>query len=264
MKKIQVNLLLLFALFTSLFSLQADAALLLNGELSHEYSTQAGQQLSGRLELQNNGTEAIEVILTQEDSAPEGDTRPHPRSNRDWIQLAQDRVWLEPGSTQQIRYTIAVPAGLGEGTYWSGISVEPVQAETKTRPAPVGQVRFGIKQKIRYTVSVLTHLGQGTGKIVFGKPLIRQAKDGSKQLALKLANQGLFHSRPTVALEVFDSRGQSMGSWQGNKRGLYPGASKTFEIALHNLPAGHYKALLVAEDSNSGRTYGVDMNLNLQ
>lgn len=251
-------------LLISLLSFQAKAALLLNGELSHEYTTQAGQHLLGHLELHNNGTEPIEVILTQEDSAPDGTAHSHERSNRSWVNLAQERIRLEPGLTQQVSYTLTVPSGLREGTYWSGINVEPIQAETKTRPAPAGQIRFGIKQKVRYSVSIMTHLGQGSGKIVFGKPLIRPAKDGSKQLVLKLANHGLFHSRPTVALEVFDPRGQSLGTWQGNKRGLYPGASKTFEIALHNLKAGQYKALLVAEDSNSGRTYGADMNLNLQ
>lgn len=262
MKKNQIRL--ISFLLIGLLSFQAKAALLLNGELSHEYLAQAGQQLLGHLELQNNGTEPIEVLLTQEDSAPDGTAHAHERSNRSWINLAQEHVRLEPGITQQVSYTVAVPSGLREGTYWSGINVEPVQAETKTRPAPAGQIRVGIKQKIRYTVSIMTHLGQGSGKIVFGKPLIRPAKDGSKQLVLKLANHGLFHSRPTVALEVFDLRGQSLGTWQGNKRGLYPGASKTFEIALHNLKAGQYKALLVAEDSNSGRTYGADMNLNIQ
>lgn len=262
MKKIQLRL--LSALLVSLLSFHAEAALLLNGELSHEYSTQPGQQLSGRLELQNNGAEPIEVLLTQEDSAPDGAAHSHERSNLGWIQLAQERILLVPGSTQHISYTVAVPSGLKEGTYWSAINVEPMQAETKTQPAPAGQVRFGIKQKVRYSVSVLTHLGQGSGKVVFGKPLIRQAKDGSKILALKLANHGLFHSRPTVALEVFDQRGQAIGTWQGNKRGLCPGASKTFEIALNNLKAGHYKALLVAEDSNSGRTYGADINLDIQ
>ncbi|MFM2318123.1 MAG: hypothetical protein RLZZ215_744 [Pseudomonadota bacterium] len=251
-------------LLISLLSFQAKAGLLLNGELSHEYTTQAGQHLLGHLELHNNGTEPIEVILTQEDSAPDGTAHSHERSNRSWVNLAQERIRLEPGLTQQVSYTLTVPSGLREGTYWSGINVEPIQAETKTRPAPAGQIRFGIKQKVRYSVSIMTHLGQGSGKIVFGKPLIRPAKDGSKQLVLKLANHGLFHSRPTVALEVFDPRGQSLGTWQGNKRGLYPGASKTFEIALHNLKAGQYKALLVAEDSNSGHTYGADMNLNLQ
>lgn len=259
------NLILLPALLLAiLLSARAEAALLLNGELTHEYTTAPGQQLSGMVEVQNNGAQAIELLVTQADSAPDGSTSHHPRSNRSWVYLTQDRLLLQPGTTEQISYTIAVPAGKGSGTYWSGINIEPVTAESQTPPAQPGQVTVGVKQKVRYSVSLLTHIGQGAGKVVFGKPTLQNTQGGDKLLQLNLANQGIFHSRPELSMEVFDQNGRTLGTWHGNKRGLFPGVSKTFEIPLHNLAPGQYKALLMAEDANSGRTFGADMQLNIR
>jgi len=50
----------------------------------------------------------------------------------------------------------------------------------------------------------------------------------------------------------------------GEARGVYPAAKKRFTVPLAGLAPGNYKVLFVAEDKDSGRTFGADVNLTVK
>ncbi|MGB0848102.1 MAG: hypothetical protein ACPGSM_15355 [Thiolinea sp.] len=250
--------------FVLILSQTAHATLLVNGELTHEYQTTSGQYLNGLLEVHNAGPYPKHLRISQGDLHPNGHSYSHDRSNRSWVQLSENQVLLQPGATKHIAYNVSVPQGLGSGTYWSTINIEPLKADPHTQQTQQhGTVSFRVKQRLRYTINIMTHLGRGDSRISFQAPQIMHNNHGMKSLRLGLVNNGQFHSRPEVSAEVFDMQGNTLGTLSGNKRGLYPAANKQFEIPLQNLSPGQYRALILAKDTKNGRVFGADMNLTI-
>lgn len=254
----------------------AHAGVMLTGGLTHEYNVNAGSSVNGALELKNMGNEPAEVKIYQEDIKIKADgeteyapgTGNHPRSNAGWLSLGTDRVTLAPGSSQTIPYTLKVPAGDElQGSYWSMLMVEPVSSSSReSQLAPANdKPSLTIQQKVRYAIQVLTNIGnQGAANLTFADPKVARNEQGTRQLSVNITNTGNLYSRPKVWLDVFDAQGTSKGKLSAEAHGLYAGERETFAIALNDLQPGNYKALLAAEDNNSGQVFGSDIQLAIQ
>ncbi|MGB5597567.1 MAG: hypothetical protein WBM66_02535 [Thiothrix litoralis] len=265
------------AAFACLFAFHsAQAAVMLSGGLSHEYTLNPGGTVTGMLELKNTGNEPAEVKIYQEDVKvnADGSTQytpgngSHQRSNANWIALGTDRVILDPGASQNVPYTLHVPNSKLQGSYWSMLMLEPVSKtsrESQLAQTPTDKPSLTIHQKVRYAVQILTNIGnQGSSNLTFAAPAVARDAQGVRWFSVDVSNTGTRQSRPKVSLDVFDANGNSVGKFEAETHGLYTGEREAFNINLNNLQPGNYKALLAAEDNNSGQMFGSDINLNIQ
>lgn len=265
-----------FGLFASI---SAQAAVMLSGGLSHEYTVSPGGQATGVLELRNTSNESAEIKIYQEDVKinNDGSTRyqqttrsnTHSRSNAGWVNLGVDRITLAPKEKRTITYSLQIPNKSElNGSYWSTLMLEPVSKnsnESQLAAAPKDQPSLTIKQKMRYAVQVLTHISGNTGKaeLAFMPPKIEKLAKG-RILNVDIKNSGNRYSRPNVWLDVFNESGKKLKRLQADNHGLYAGEKEGFKIELAALQPGQYKALLAAEDNNTGQIFGSDINLTIK
>lgn len=69
------------------------------------------------------------------------------RSATGWASITPNQFELEPGGTQQVRFTLTTPSGPLEGTYWTAVMVEAVPKQPEDRPGTeiVVKRRFAVK-----------------------------------------------------------------------------------------------------------------------
>lgn len=259
-----------------LFLNPVHAAVMLSGGLSHEYTVNPGGTVSGVLALKNTGNEPAEVKIYQEDVKinADGSTEytpgngSHNRSNAKWVNIGTDRVTLAPGESQSVPYTLQVPGGNLSGSYWSMLMLEPVSnksRESQLAAPATDRPTLTIHQKMRYAVQVLTNVGnQAKANLTFDAPKVEKDGNGGRAFTFAIRNTGTRHSRPKVWLDVFSTSGENLGRFNAETHGLYGGEREDFNIPLDKLSPGSYKALLAAEDNNSGQVFGSDVNLTIK
>lgn len=247
------------------WSVNSHATVMLSGGLTHEYNVSGGQRVNGVFVLKNTGSAPAELKLYQEDANPGGRNARHNRSNRGWLKLSTDRVTLAPGASRKVSYAMHVPGNVQQGTYWSLVMLEPVSKksrESQVQQAPEKGFRVSVQQKIRYAVNIMAHIQGGAANLTFSAPKMERDKQSNQKVfAIDIQNTGNKFARPDVVMEVFNQQGQPVKTLTGEARGVYPGAKKRFVVPLAGLRPGNYKALFVAEDKKSGKTFGADVNL---
>jgi hypothetical protein len=268
-KPVVLILKLVFLGFFSTFVSLSEAAVILTGGLTHQHEVAGGQQITGMFHLRNNGRAPAEIKLYQEDSAPRAGNKAHSRSNKAWIRLSTDRLLLAPGASRKITYTLHVPKDARQGTYWSLIHLEPVskksrESQVKKKPNDGKSFTVSVLKKIRYAVNIMAHIQGGRPNLVFSAPKIDNDPKGSKRFSMAIQNTGNRFSRPVISLEVFNSAGKAIRTLKGDSRGVYPSIKKRYTVKLTGLAPGQYKALFVAEDSHSGKTFGANVNLTVK
>ena len=262
-------------LCAALVSQTLSAAVMLAGGLTHEHQLQPGGRVTGILNLRNTSNQTEEIKIYQADVRVNGDgstdfiagTGGHQRSNASWISLATDRVILPPGGSQQVSYSLQVPANPAtQGSYWSTLMLEPVamsHPDSQLR-LPDDRPNVKIQQKIRYAVRVLSHVGSnGQANLTFTPPKINKDEQGQRWFNVDIRNTGNQFSRADVWLDVFHANGQQAGRFKAEARSLYVGERKDFAINIARLTPGKYKALLAAEDNQTGQIFGSDINLSI-
>ncbi len=263
MKNVQRTMLIVGLLMTYFMITPAHAIIQLLGDMTYEYQTHAGKVIHGQLQIHNPDSKTATVQLLKQDADTKRKNQPHPRSNLQWIQLSQEQLTIEPYTTASVAYQIHTPYGATPGTHWSKILIDPVSQNGHDRPDNGdGTYTVGVMQKIRYAVNMFTHIGQGNVQLEFQNPKI--AHNGRERIfSFDVMNNGTAHSQPKVSMEVFSNDGRRIASLKGNQRGLLPNYNKVFEIPLTNIPSNRYKALLVAIDQKTGKTFGTDINLTI-
>lgn len=259
----------IFSLSCCLLGSTAQAAVMLKNGLTQEHNVSAGQTITGVLELQNVARAPGEVKISLQDDVADG-AQGKTRSNRAWIRLPSDRIILAPGASQKVSYTIQIPPGVGQGSYWSALYIEPVSNNSRESelaqlpPTEPGKMTIQIIQKLRYQVQIITHIGNGNANLIFASPRMGLDTSGKKAFGIDIQNTGNRYTRSTVMLDVFDASGRTVTSLKGEERSLYPGARKRFNVDVSSLRPGSYKALLSAEDSNTGKSFGADVTLDVR
>lgn len=236
-----------------------------------ERAARPGETYEGVLRVRNTTGAPLEVKVYLTDYAFDADGGTDyppagslPRSSARWVGLGTSALRLAAGETAQVPYRVAVPAGAGDGSYWTMVMVEPLQAgdAEATRPAPArGQV--GLRAKMRFGVQLATHVGPpaaGT-ELAFAAPRA-VASGGRRALEVDVRNPGARAVRPALRLELFDRDGNAVARVEAVRGLLYPGTSLRHSFDLGAVPAGTYHALVVG-DAGGDRLFGARYDLAL-
>ncbi|WP_156309071.1 WxL protein host-binding domain-containing protein [Sphingobacterium endophyticum] len=248
------NVLLL--MLVSLFATQLHAGIVILNGLTHIYRTEKGNVYRGMIEVQNTSTGPQTVKIYLQDLSYKHDGNiyysppsTNPKSNAGWIKINSNLLNLKDREKAEIHYEITVPDSINtEGSYWSTIIVEPVDEIIPNKNTSGLQ----ISSIVRYAVQLITNYSADglKPKLVFEKIDL----DGSgayPRLMVALANEGPIYCRPTVSIELYDTKsGKKIAHISSQAMGLLPNTSKTYPILVEGAPPGRYRAVLYAADQD--------------
>lgn len=238
----------------------ARAQISIQSELSNDRQASPGQTYEGSIAVRNNGKEPTEVKVYQTDylfacdhTTRYDDPGTAPRSNAGWITFRPVRATLAVDGAVEIHYTVSVPTtdpsgGALAGSYWSMLMIEEIGRGSPESSGPVKEVQMGLEQRFRYGIQVATHIaGTGEKSVQFQDVQLKMQPDSTYALEVSVINTGTLWMRPEMYVELFDDMGVSRGRFSGRQYRLYPGTCVRQAITLPTLPAGTYKALVVAD-----------------
>jgi hypothetical protein len=264
------KLLLFTALaFAALLPSAQSAGIAVIGNLARLSTIKPGDTFDGVILLKNPDAAPAEARIFQTDYLTDahgrneyGEPGSTPRSNANWISVTPTRVKLGAGETVTVRYKGRAPADSKlRGTYWSMIMVEPVKAPAA--PADNKQAAVGLQTMIRFGVQVVTELGrEGTRSLqILDKCLVKE--ESRRFFHLDVGNNGERMLVPMIGLELFDSKGSSLGRFDGGRARIYPTCSARSKIDLSDVPAGQYTAMVLL-DSGGDQVMGAQYDLAIE
>lgn len=257
----------LFALIVG--AAQASTGVIIN-KPSAEYRLEAGQTVTGSVQVTNPVTEAgqnMRVELRPDDFLlkPDGDAvysraGSHLRSATRWLSLEASSFNLPSQGGREVRYTLQVPAGTPDGGYWGVLFFKGV-----TPPAPViKSATDGLKTNIVYNIEI--------GHVIYvrvGNPVVRgeitelkaSLKGGKPSVALTVKNTGNTFWRTAGSVSIVDLKtGTQVGKQALVSKLVLPGTpdpqdatrsngySRSLELDFANtLPKGDYRVILSLE-----------------
>jgi len=242
------------------------------GGLGREVVLQPGGRSQGKIVLRNSDKEAREVRIYQTDyrfwsdgRSEYGEPGTTPRSNAAWLTVTPSQITIPAESVQDVHYSIQVPDNRDlSGTYWSIVMIEPL-APLVVPQAGVddGQSRMGLRAVVRYGVQIVTNIGDtGARDLRFIDRQIVTDEEGHKILQLDAECLGERWLVPMLWTELYNEQGELVGRFSGGKYRIYQGCSVRYRIDLTNVPAGRYKALVVA-DNGDDNVFGAQYELVL-
>ncbi len=105
-----------------------------------EHSVKAGQRISGKLTVKNDGTELSEyttsaggATIKNEEYERNYANTPNPEQLESWVQFEKTTFTLKPQERTNIGYTITVPQNAAPGTHYAALFVS-----TKGKPNSIG------------------------------------------------------------------------------------------------------------------------------
>ena len=229
------------------------------GQTTRMHVVAKGQVVEGVIRLQNLSPveQDVRVYLTDyisDDRSgwqfPAGSL---PRSCAPWTRLLQEEIKLRPGEERGVFYRISVPDESDiRGTYWCSIMVQPQTAsavDVRAADDGEGRVLFTLNQAVRYQVAVIVNVGDsGERRLTFTDPQLLRTKEERVVFRVFIENQGERLLHPDIWLELYDDQGRKVGSFSAGKRRVLPGASRTAEFDLSDVPPGDYLALVLVDD----------------
>jgi hypothetical protein len=241
------------------------------GNATLEKAAHPGESYQGILRLGNNGPDLQDVKLYQTDYLFYADGRNEfgepgkaSRSNASWIAFRPRRLTIAAGRSAEVQYTVTVPLGADLiGTYWSVLMVEGMPKDSPSSDsADKNKARVGLKTVLRFAVQIVTHIGNtGAPGLKFQKTGLTK-ETGKTLFQTDLENTGQVWLRPSIWIDVFDDKGKSIGRFKGGQRRTYPGTSVRVQIDISSIPAGKYKAMIVA-DNGDRNVFGAQFTLTI-
>jgi P pilus assembly chaperone PapD len=251
-------------LFLFVFVNPAGASVSLLGATVFEKEARPGEIYRGSFEIRNFGKTPAAARIYQTDYRFFYDGRNifgepgrDPRSNATWITVSPSQVRVDPGGRAAVKYEIRVPpVNSLVGTFWSCIMVEDIGGSTpETLASRKNKIQIGLKTVVRYAVQLVTHIqGTGTRNLKFLKAELTRSKN-KPILQLDIENDGERALVPALSAEFYDTKGKLVARVKGEKLRLYPATSARMRFKLEGVPAGNYKALIVA-DSGDESVFG--------
>lgn len=255
--------------------LQAQISII--SELSQDKEVRPGEIYTGAIVVHNDSNEPQEAKIYQTDYTFQFDGSNHygapgtlPRSNAPWITFGPATLTIPPKGLASVSYTITVPKDSDPrkliGTYWSMLMVEGIHKGSgeSSLPQVAGKTHMGIAQNIRYGVQIATSIERtGTKKIKFLASSLGSKKNGKRTLDIDIENIGEIGIRPEVYVELFNSRGVTIGQFPAMRYRIYPGTSVREYIDVSKVAKGRYKAL-VAVDAGGDNVFGTQYTLNFK
>ena len=249
----------------------ARAGIKIDGPLTDEKIVRPGDVHRGLIAIRNTGSAPVEVKVYRTDYSFSADGRNDygdpgklARSNAGWVLLNQEQVTIPPQGVVNVAYELQVPADQAlDGTYWSMVMVEPVAVRETTIAPRSNEIRAQLKPVLRYGIQIVTHVGDGgAGKLVFKNPQLRN-ENGERLFTVDVENVGQRWLRPQLWLELAEADGRPMGRLNAQGQRIYPSTSVRYRIGLGELPAGRYRALIVA-DGGGDDLFGTQIELAIK
>jgi len=255
---------------------ELQAAVLMQGGYSHEFTTVPGGVYKKSIKLKNMGRTPQEIKIYMEDymfnsggrsKFTAARLRKNPRSNSQWIRFSPNRVVLAPGAERVVNYTMRIPRGRFTGTYWSVLIIEPVAAsslESSRKRYNDKKVHMNIQQVARHAVQIVAQMGNtGKANIQFKHPVMKK-QAGKRTFSLDVHNVGTRWIKPNVWLDVYNQQGGFVGKFQGDGSRIYPRTSVTLPVDISRLRSGKYKGLFVVDGGSSSEILATDVNLTIR
>jgi len=206
---------LLFTFYFLLFITPSYASIEID-PLRIELEASEGKTYSGYITITNHGSENVEVSLSPGDYRYMlSENTIYPSSNKseflpsckNWINFTPDRINLDKNATQQIAYTVKVPADAMANEYVSSILVDEEQEPSLIEQGKSGQVRIKITPRISIPVYIAIEKYLEYSCVISDFTATVSDKEKSVELVVKLENNGTAHIRPVTKLVILDEYG---------------------------------------------------------
>lgn len=257
-------------LFTA--GLAIGGGILVEGDLTNEFTLKPGGSAEGRIVVRNNSDAPQQVNVSQVDYSFQadgsnfyGEPGSLARSNCKWMTVAPKRLSIPAKSTASVYFTVQVPSDQTlTGTYWSIIMVAPI-AEGSLEPpkSEKGKVAVGVKTIMRYAIQIVTNIGDtGSREIKIAQKQLLTDNTGYT-LQLDIKNTGERWLRPYLRVEIYDAEGALAGRFDGERVRIYPGCSVREQVKLGQVKPGKYTALALL-DNRDESVWGAQYDLDIK
>ena len=168
----------------------------------------------------------------------------------DWISLATDTAVLAGNATQEVRFTMRVPADASPGSHFGGVFVSVDPPDLNTVGAAVGyQVANIISIRVAGDANNDASIRQfSTNRYFHGSQNV--------DFSVKIENAGNVLVRPTGPLEIFNMLGQKVDTIMFNEsqNAVFPSDTREFVFSWQGegMGFGRYEAILSAVYGDDG------------
>ncbi|MDN5280606.1 MAG: hypothetical protein PWR01_4571 [Clostridiales bacterium] len=261
---------ILFVLLSMFFAASSLFALSIPGGLIRETNLTPGAESSGKIMLVNPSDKALTIKIFKTDYLHYADGRKifadpgeNKFSNLEWITFFPNQITIPAKQTGYVDYRIQVPEKSDlSGTYWSVLMIEPVPPTSPSLPENKGKPQLGVQTIIRYALQIITNFEKDSDKALkFIEKQLVIKKDG-KFFRIDLENTGNRLVKTSVWMEIYDSKGISLGRFTAADKRIFPACSERFDVDLSQLPGGDYTALLIADIGND-KVFGAKYKLKI-
>lgn len=176
-----------------------------------------------------------------------------------WTTVTPSEILLGAEETQQVRYTIQVPANAAPGTHWAMLMFEG-----QDKDAAPGKTMAAFRVRVAHTMYVEVQGGKVDGAItgIFDK-LPKTDRD-IYQLGVQYTNSGTSATGVQGRVEIRNAKGDLVTTFDLELVVALPGHTVLLRHAWAGpVPAGQYSALVVLEDSVRGRDLVADHVIQL-
>ncbi len=164
------------------------------------------------------------------------------RSNGDWITVSPQKFTIGEGKTQEITFTVAVPASGVAGTYWGAILVQGSPQKTEREGTTVLAVeRFGVKVYVTINGTEVK-----SGRITS----VRKTALAPLTFTVTFENTGNVQLKPKGSITIISQQGKIMRTLPIDEFPVLPGAVQVITIkdpSSSPLPPGIYRALVTLD-----------------
>lgn len=169
----------------------------------------------------------------------------------EWVSLPIDQMTLPPNSTQQMEFTLAVPADATPGSHFGGIFLSVQPPRLRESGAAIGyEVANIISIRVAGDAVENAQLRSfSTDNYIYGKSEI--------EFTANIRNQGNVLVRPIGPLEIYNMFGEQVATLTFNERegGVFPGRDREFTITWSDEGPGfgRYQAVLSLSYGSDGQ-----------
>ena len=263
---------LFVVLFLVIFTLKAEANLLINSSLSQEFNVDNKNFVKGKIKVNNTSNKKINIRLYKRDytfSAAGNSYYTQPgkveRSNADWIKIGKKNITLAPFEQKDLKYKIEIPPNIiKKGTYWSMIMVEEYKEEKLDNNI---SPEIGVQQNIRYGIQIITDFKNNRKiDLSFRKAELNRVQAEKYLFAVDIYNNGIsFLNARLKLLLVNNKTGEILKEFSEDMQRIYPNTSikiaKSFTLEEKD---SHKLILLLGNEKDGyfGKKYKFEVNNN--